>query len=136
MHYEESRLKGLFIIQPRVFADSRGYFFESYNRAKLDFLAPEVSFVQDNQSLSSKGVIRGLHFQNPPHEQGKLVSVLKGAVLDVALDIRKNSPTYGQFLAIELNEENKTQLYLPPGFAHGFKTLADNTIFAYKCTNY
>jgi dTDP-4-dehydrorhamnose 3,5-epimerase len=129
-------IAGLSIVQPKVFEDTRGYFFESYN--KSIFLDNGISeeFVQDNQSLSHKGVLRGLHFQNPPHAQGKLVRVIKGAVLDVALDIRKGSATYGKWYAHELSEHNRTMMWIPPGFAHGFLTLQDNTIFSYKCTNY
>jgi dTDP-4-dehydrorhamnose 3,5-epimerase len=132
----ETGFKDLLVIQPNVFEDERGYFYESYNREVYNKLGLNFEFVQDNQSLSQKGVLRGLHFQNPPHEQGKLVRVLKGGVLDVTLDIRKNSPTYGKHYSIELNEKNKTCLYVPPGFAHGFLTLEDNTIFFYKCTKY
>jgi dTDP-4-dehydrorhamnose 3,5-epimerase len=126
----------LLIIEPKVFEDDRGYFYEPFNKLAFEKHALEVNFVQDNQSLSQKGVLRGLHFQNPPYAQGKLVRVITGAVLDVAVDIRKNSPTYGQHFDIELTEKNKTILWIPPGFAHGFLTLADNTIFSYKCTNY
>ncbi len=132
----DTGFKDLLVIQPNVFEDERGYFYESYNREVYNKLGLNFEFVQDNQSLSQKGVLRGLHFQNPPHEQGKLVRVLKGSVLDVTLDIRKNSPTYGKHFAIELNEKNKTCLYVPPGFAHGFLTLENQTIFFYKCTKY
>lgn len=132
----ETGFKDLLVIQPNVFEDERGYFYESYNREVYNKLGLNFEFVQDNQSLSQKGVLRGLHFQNPPHEQGKLVRVLKGAVLDVTLDIRKNSPTFGKHFSIELNEKNKTCLYVPPGFAHGFLTLENQTIFFYKCTQY
>lgn len=135
MEITETEIKGLFIIQPKVFADQRGYFFESYNAEVFKSKGINATFLQDNQSLSNKGVLRGLHFQAPPYEQGKLVRVITGAVLDVAVDIRKNSPTYGQHVAIELTEENKTMFYIPPGFAHGFATLRDSTIFSYKCTN-
>lgn len=126
----------LLIVQPQIFSDPRGYFYESYNKKAFRDVGINVDFVQDNQSLSQKGVLRGLHFQNPPHAQGKLVSVIKGAVLDVAVDLRKNSAFYGQHFSIELNEKNKTSLWLPEGFAHGFLTLENDTIFAYKCTNY
>jgi dTDP-4-dehydrorhamnose 3,5-epimerase len=136
MKISELEIKGLFIIQPTVFEDPRGYFFESYSERIFSEAGIQASFVQDNQSLSSTGVLRGLHFQAPPHEQGKLVRVIKGAVLDVAVDIRKNSSTYGQHVAIELNEENKTIFFIPRGFAHGFATLRDETIFSYKCTGY
>ena len=126
-------IKGLLVINPRVFGDDRGYFFESWSKQSFAEAGLDLDFVQDNQSISSKGVLRGLHFQNPPYEQGKLVRVIKGAVLDVALDLRKDSPTYGQHFSIELSEENKTIVWIPPGFAHGFATLKDNTIFTYKC---
>jgi dTDP-4-dehydrorhamnose 3,5-epimerase len=135
MEVIETKIKGLLVINPKVFADARGYFFESYNETIFKQNGINVNFVQDNQSLSNTGVLRGLHFQAPPHDQGKLVRVINGAVLDIAVDIRKKSPTYGQHVAIELNEENKTMFYIPPGFAHGFLTLRDNTIFSYKCTN-
>jgi dTDP-4-dehydrorhamnose 3,5-epimerase len=136
MEFIETTIKDLFIIKPKVFEDSRGHFFESFTTKSFSEKNIDADFVQDNQSLSQKGVLRGLHFQAPPYGQGKLVRVIKGAVLDVALDIRKKSATYGQHFTIELNEENKTMLWIPEGFAHGFSTLADNTIFAYKCTNY
>lgn len=126
----------LFIIQPKIFEDQRGYFFESYNKKAFHSQGINADFVQDNQSKSQKGVLRGLHFQEPPYAQGKLVSVIKGAVLDVAVDIRKNSPAYGKHIAVELNERNKTMLWIPEGFAHGFLTLEDETIFSYKCTNF
>lgn len=135
MEVIETKIKGLLIIKPKVFSDSRGYFFESYNAdvfKKNNILA---DFVQDNQSLSNSRVLRGLHFQAPPFDQGKLVRVINGAVLDVAVDIRKSSSTYGEHVSIKLTEENKTMFYIPPGFAHGFVTLRDNTIFSYKCTN-
>lgn len=132
---ERVKIEGLLIIQPTVFHDDRGYFFEAYNKEKYKEAGIDVDFVQDNISKSTKNVVRGLHFQNPPFEQGKLVSVIKGAVLDVAVDIRKNSPTYGEHYSIVLSEENAKQFYIPPGFAHGFKTLEDETIFSYKCTN-
>lgn len=135
MEVIETGIQGLVVIQPRVFKDPRGYFFESYNRLKFDEMGIDVEFTQDNQSLSAKGILRGLHFQKPPHAQGKLVRVIKGAVLDVAVDIRKGSPTYGRHFKIELNESNFTMFYIPPGFAHGFLTLEDNTIFSYKCTD-
>lgn len=127
-------LKDLMVIEPEIFEDKRGYFFESYNKEKFKAAGILPEFIQDNQSLSQKDVLRGLHLQNPPWEQGKLVRVIKGAVLDVALDVRKNSPTYGKHFSIILSEHNKTQLWIPPGFAHGFKTLENETIFYYKCT--
>ncbi len=135
MEVIETKIKDLLIIKPKVFADTRGYFFESYNADTFKQNGITANFVQDNQSLSNTGVLRGLHFQAPPFDQGKLVRVITGAVLDVAVDIRKNSPTYGEHVSIELTEENKSMFYIPPGFAHGFLTLRDNTIFSYKCTN-
>ena len=134
MEIIKTPLEGLLVIQPKIFGDDRGYFFESWSKQSFAKAGLDLDFVQDNQSLSSKGVLRGLHFQNPPYAQGKLVRVIKGAVLDVALDIRKDSPTYGQHFSRELSEENKTIVWIPPGFAHGFLTLKDNTIFTYKCT--
>ena len=128
-------IEGLLIIEPQVFIDPRGYFYESYNKEKFVAAGINIEFVQDNQSLSQKGIVRGLHFQAPPFDQGKLVRVIQGAVLDVAVDIRKNSPTYGQNFSIELSAQNRTMFYIPPGFAHGFETLEDNTIFLYKCTD-
>lgn len=136
MEVIETELKGLFVLKPRVFEDERGYFFESYNQNLFKQAGLDLEFVQDNQSLSQKGVLRGLHFQNPPHAQGKLVRVITGAVLDVVVDIRKNSATYGKWFGLELTEKNKWMMYVPPGFAHGFLTLEDNTIFSYKCTNF
>jgi dTDP-4-dehydrorhamnose 3,5-epimerase len=127
---------GVKLIQPQIFEDERGYFYESFNTQKLNDLGIHENFVQDNQSLSNKGVLRGLHFQIPPMAQGKLVRVVKGSVYDVAVDIRKDSPTYGQHFGVELNESNKLMLWVPAGFAHGFCTLEDQTIFSYKCTNY
>jgi dTDP-4-dehydrorhamnose 3,5-epimerase len=136
MQVERTAIQGLLIITPKIFMDGRGYFFESFNkRAMLEHGIGE-DFVQDNQSLSQKGVLRGLHFQNPPFAQGKLVRVLKGSVLDVAVDIRKDSPTYGSHVSELLSGENKKMFYIPPGFAHGFLTLEDDTLFVYKCTNY
>jgi len=128
-------ISDLWVIKPKVFADARGYFFESYNKELFASNGLNLNFVQDNQSLSHKGVLRGLHFQNPPYAQGKLVRVITGAVYDVAVDIRKNSPTYGKYFGAELSEENKLMMYIPEGFAHGFLTLRDNTVFSYKCTN-
>lgn len=127
-------IPGLLEIEPAIFGDDRGYFYESYNKDAFYQVGITADFVQDNQSLSSKGVLRGLHFQNPPHVQGKLVRVISGAVLDVALDIRVGSPTYGQHYSVELTGENKKMFWIPPGFAHGFLTLENDTIFAYKCT--
>lgn len=136
MELIDTGIRDLWAIRPRVFEDPRGYFFESYNQAAFEKAGLKLNFVQDNQSLSHKGVLRGLHFQVDPFAQGKLVRVITGAVLDVAVDIRKHSPTYGKHYAIELTEENKMMLYIPEGFAHGFSTLRDNTVFSYKCTNF
>jgi dTDP-4-dehydrorhamnose 3,5-epimerase len=130
-------IEGLLVIEPTVFGDERGYFFESFNKETFKKLTgKDVDFVQDNQSLSGKDIVRGLHFQNPPYAQGKLVRVIKGEVIDVAVDIRKDSPTYGKQFTINLSEENKKMLWIPEGFAHGFSSLKDDTIFSYKCTNY
>jgi dTDP-4-dehydrorhamnose 3,5-epimerase len=131
----ETGFKGLLELEPKVFKDDRGYFYESYNKSLFKELGIEAEYVQDNQSLSQKNVLRGLHFQAPPFAQGKLVRVINGSVLDIALDIRIGSPTYGQFHSVLLSEENKKLFWIPAGFAHGFCTLEDNTIFAYKCTN-
>lgn len=132
-----TEIDGLLIYEPRVFQDERGLFFESFNaQAFNEAVGSPVHFVQDNQSVSKKGVLRGLHFQNPPHAQGKLVRVAFGRVIDVAVDIRKHSPTYGQHVAVELSAENNKQFWIPPGFAHGFVALEENSIFCYKCTDY
>jgi dTDP-4-dehydrorhamnose 3,5-epimerase len=136
MEVVETNLKGVLVLKPKVFEDARGHFFESYNQNQFKLAGLDLNFVQDNQSLSQRGVLRGLHFQNPPHAQGKLVRVIKGSVFDVAVDIRKGSTTYGKWFGQELNESNKWMMYIPEGFAHGFATLEDNTIFAYKCTNF
>lgn len=133
MRIEETFIPGLFLIYPRVFEDPRGYFFESYNAAVFREAGIREEFVQDNQSLSQKGVLRGLHFQVGESAQSKLVRVIQGAVLDVAVDIRVGSPTFGKHLAVQLDADNKTMMYIPAGFAHGFLTLTDNTIFSYKC---
>ena len=132
--FKETPLAGVFIIQPRIFADNRGFFMESYK--KSDFAAAGIyeEFVQDNHSFSSKGVLRGIHFQRAPHAQGKLVRVIKGAVWDVAVDLVPGSPSYGKWYGLDLSEENGTMFYIPPGFGHGFLTLEDNTHFLYKCT--
>lgn len=127
-------MEGPLLIQPRVFFDERGYFFESYNRDIFNKIGVNMEFLQDNQSLSQKGALRGLHFQAAPFAQGKLVRVARGAVYDVILDIRKNSATYGKHYGVELSEANFTMLWIPVGFAHGFSTLEDNTLFQYKCT--
>jgi len=132
-----TNLDGCFVIEDSRFIDERGYFFESFNKKKFfETTGLEVDFVQDNQSLSEKGVLRGLHFQKGEYAQAKLVRVLSGTVLDVAVDIRKNSPTFGQHFSIELSEHSSTQLYIPRGFAHGFVVLSDKAVFFYKCDNY
>lgn len=135
MNIIETPIPGLLEIVPKVFGDDRGYFYESYNKALFENFGIDHEFVQDNQSLSNRGVLRGLHFQNPPYAQGKLVRVIQGSVLDVVVDIRKGSPTYGQHHKVMLSGENKLMFWVPPGFAHGFATLEDQTIFSYKCTN-
>ncbi len=135
MTVEKFELEGLLLIKPSVFQDDRGYFLESFNDNLFrDKTGLDVRFVQDNESQSNKGVLRGLHYQVPPFAQGKLVRVVKGSVLDVAVDLRKNSSTFGKHASVILSEENKHQLYVPPGFAHGFAVLEDQTIFCYKCT--
>jgi dTDP-4-dehydrorhamnose 3,5-epimerase len=130
----ETELSGLYIIESNVFHDSRGYFFEGFNRESLLNEGLDIQVLQTNISKSEAGVVRGLHFQNPPFAQGKLIRVLKGAVLDVVVDIRKESATYGEHLAIELSDKNHKAVWVPPGFAHGFKTLVDETLFHYDCT--
>lgn len=135
MNVETTNLKDVLVITPIVFKDDRGYFFESYNQQKLEAYF-NLSFVQDNESFSQKDVLRGLHFQIPPFAQAKLVRVIQGSVLDVAVDLRKNSPTYGHHFKIVLSGENKKQLFIPAGFAHGFLTLENDTIFSYKCSDY
>jgi dTDP-4-dehydrorhamnose 3,5-epimerase len=135
MKFTKTSIEGLVIIEPRVFGDERGYFLESYNEKEFEQAICKVSFVQDNESKSSKGVLRGLHFQKPPFNQAKLVRCIEGRVLDVAVDIRKGSPTYGKHVAIELSGENKKQVYVPRGFAHGFSVLSKTAIFAYKVDN-
>lgn len=134
MEVKQTTIPGLLIIQPDIFNDARGYFFESYNKEKFRQIGIDAEFLQDNQSMSAKGTLRGLHFQNPPFAQGKLLSVIKGSVMDVAVDIRKHSEFYGKYFSIKLSEKNKTMFWIPPGFAHGFVSLEDNTIFSYKCT--
>ena len=137
MEVKKTKINGVFLIKPQVFKDNRGHFFESFNSKKFnEATGLDVQFVQDNQSLSRKNVLRGLHFQHPPFAQAKLVSVIKGEVLDVVVDIRKESDTYGEYIAENLNEENHHQLFIPEGMAHGFLTLKDDTIFSYKCSNY
>jgi dTDP-4-dehydrorhamnose 3,5-epimerase len=132
---ETCHIDGVKIITPRVFPDSRGYFFESYNASEIAASGVGLTFVQDNESMSARGVLRGLHFQKE-HPQGKLIRVISGAVYDVGVDIRSGSATFGQYFGLELSGENKKQLYLPPGFAHGYYVLSDMAIFAYKCTDY
>lgn len=135
-HKSECPIEGLYVIKPDVFGDKRGFFTELYNQKSFEAIGlGHLNFVQDNLSYSSKGIIRGLHFQAPPHAQGKLVTVLQGRVLDVAVDIRKGSPTYGAHYAIELDAEELTLFYIPPGFAHGFQVLSETALFSYKCTN-
>lgn len=129
-------IEGLILIEPRVFRDDRGYFYESFNEKKFSEVIGDVRFVQDNISQSKKNVLRGLHFQTPPHPQGKLVSVFKGKVLDVAVDLRKGSSTYGKHQIIELSETDNFLFWIPPGFAHGFLALEENTVFTYKCTDF
>lgn len=136
MNISTTKIEGLMIIEPRIFPDDRGYFYESYSEKKYREAGINAAFVQDNQSFSQKGALRGLHGQANPFAQGKLVRVLQGRVLDVAVDIRKNSPTFGQYVTIELSGENHKQFWIPPGFLHGFLTLEDDTIFTYKVDNY
>ena len=135
MNFIKTDIDGVVIVEPRVFEDNRGYFFESYNEAEFNNNGITARFVQDNQSKSSYGVVRGLHCQLGKYAQAKLVRVLKGKVLDVAVDARKNSPTYGKHVAVELSEENKRQLFIPRGFLHGFSVLSEEAVFAYKCDN-
>ncbi|MCT7566407.1 dTDP-4-dehydrorhamnose 3,5-epimerase [Aliarcobacter butzleri] len=137
MTFTRTAIPDVVIIEPKVHGDSRGYFVETFVSNKLEeFLGYQINFCQDNESKSSKGVLRGLHYQLPPHAQTKLVRVISGRVLDVAVDIRKNSPTFGKYVAVELSGENKKQLLIPRGFAHGFVVLEDDTVFAYKVDNY
>jgi dTDP-4-dehydrorhamnose 3,5-epimerase len=136
MKITTTKLEGLLILEPRIFPDDRGYFYESYNQQKYAAAGIPDTFVQDNQSFSQKGALRGLHGQANPFAQGKLVRVLQGSVLDVAVDIRKNSPTFGQHVTVELTGDNHLQFWVPPGFLHGFVTLEDDTIFTYKVTNF
>tara|TARA_B110000908_G_scaffold127798_1_gene149958 strand:+ start:5211 stop:5753 length:543 start_codon:yes stop_codon:yes gene_type:complete len=134
MNIIKTPIENLLVLEPKVFEDERGYFFESFNKKKFEDIGIKESFVQDNQSLSNKNVLRGLHFQAPPFAQGKLVRVITGSVLDIAVDIRKESATYGKYFSIILSEQNKKMFWIPPGFAHGFLTLEDQTIFSYKCS--
>ena len=136
MEVIKTDIEGVVIIEPKVFDDARGYFFESFSQREFEEKVRKINFVQDNESMSSYGVMRGLHFQRPPFTQSKLVRCVKGAVLDVAVDIRKGSPTYGQHVAVELSEENHRQFFIPRGFAHGFSVLTDEVIFQYKCDNF
>jgi dTDP-4-dehydrorhamnose 3,5-epimerase len=135
MNFIKTKIKDLLIVEPKIWKDDRGYFYESYSKRNFDEAGINASFVQDNQSLSQKGTLRGLHAQANPHAQGKLVRVIKGRVIDVAVDIRKASETYGQHVAVELSEDNHLMFWVPPGFLHGFVTLEDDTIFTYKVTN-
>ena len=136
MEVIKTAIEGLVIIEPKIFKDSRGYFFESFSQREFEEKVRKVNFVQDNESMSSYGVMRGLHFQRPPFAQSKLVRCVKGRVLDVAVDIRKGSPTYGQHVAVELSEENHRQFFVPRGFAHGFVVLSETAVFQYKCDNF
>ena len=135
MDFKETAIKGVFIIEPRVFNDARGYFFEAWKQAEFEEHIGKVNFVQDNESKSSRGVLRGLHYQKGDYSQAKLVRVIKGCVLDVAVDIRKSSPTFGKHVMVELSGENKRQFFIPRGFAHGFLVLSDEAIFTYKVDN-
>ena len=136
MNVIKTAIDGLFIIEPRVFKDARGYFFESFSQREFDEKIGPITFVQDNESMSNYGVMRGLHFQRPPYTQSKIVRCVKGAVLDVAVDIRKGSPTYGQHVAVELTEDNHRQFFISKGFAHGFSVLSETAIFQYKCDEF
>ena len=136
MNFIETSIKDLYLIKPKLWKDERGYFYESYNQKLFAKAGISADFVQDNQSLSHKGTLRGLHAQKEPFAQGKLVRVIQGKVLDIAIDIRKHSPTFGQYVRVELSGDNHHSLWIPPGFLHGFVTLVDNTIFTYKVTNF
>ena len=136
MNIIQTSIEGVVIVEPRLFRDARGYFFESFSARDFREKVREVHFVQDNESRSTCGVLRGLHFQRPPHAQSKLVRCVRGAVLDVAVDIRRGSPTYGRHVAVELTEDNHLQLFIPRGFAHGFAVLSAEAVFQYKCDNY
>ncbi len=135
MEYRETEIKGVYVIDPRVFTDDRGYFMEAFKQADFDAHIGHVDFIQDNESMSSRGVIRGLHYQKGDFAQAKLVRVIKGRVLDVAVDIRKSSPTFGRHVAVELSDANKLQFFIPRGFAHGFLVLSDVAVFTYKVDN-
>lgn len=136
MEVIKTAIEGVVIIEPKVFKDARGYFFESFSQREFEEKVRKINFVQDNESMSSYGVMRGFHFQRPPYTQSKLVRCVKGAVLDVAVDIRKGSPTYGQHVAVELSEYNHRQFFVPRGFAHGFAVLSETAVFQYKCDNF
>ena len=137
MNVIKTEIEGLLILEPKIFGDSRGYFYESYNKQRFEEVTGlNINFVQDNQSKSCYGVLRGLHFQTPPYAQSKLVRCVKGQILDISVDIRKSSPTFGKYIAVELNENNHRQLFIPHGFAHGFVVLSDEAIFQYKCDNF
>ena len=136
MKITATKIEGVFILEPKVFKDARGYFFESFSKKEFEKEIGKIDFVQDNESCSSKGVIRGMHFQRPPFSQAKLVRCVVGKVLDVAIDLRKESPTYGEYVAVELSEDNHLQFFIPKGFAHGFEVLSDTAIFQYKCDEY
>ena len=136
MNVIKTDIEGVVIIEPRIFEDARGYFFESFSQREFEEKVGKVVFVQDNESKSSYGVMRGLHFQRPPFTQSKLVRCVKGAVLDVAVDLRKGSPTYGKHVAVELTEDNHRQFFIPQGFAHGFAVLSNEAVFQYKCDNF
>lgn len=136
MEVIKTSIEGVVIIEPRIFKDARGYFFESFSQQEFEEKVGKVQFVQDNESMSSYGVMRGLHFQRPPYTQSKLVRCVKGGVLDIAVDIRKGSPTYGQHVAVELSEDNHCQFFIPQGFAHGFAVLSGTAVFQYKCDNF
>ncbi len=136
MNIIKTEIEGVVIIEPRLFKDERGYFFESFSERDFNTQVRTIHFVQDNESKSSYGVLRGLHFQKPPYAQSKLVRVIKGAVLDVAVDIRKGSPTFGQHIAVELTEDNHRQFFIPKGFAHGFAVLSETAVFQYKCDEF
>jgi dTDP-4-dehydrorhamnose 3,5-epimerase len=136
MNVIKTDIEGLLVIEPKIFGDSRGYFFESFSEREFRREVADVDFVQDNESKSSYGVVRGLHFQKPPYSQAKLVRVIKGKVLDVAVDLRKGSPTFGKHVTMELSEDNHRQVFIPRGFAHGFSVLSDEVVFQYKCDAY
>ena len=136
MNYIKTEIEGVYIIEPKIFGDNRGYFFESFVQAEFEEKVCKTTFVQDNESKSAYGVLRGLHFQKPPYTQSKLIRVVKGRVWDIAVDIRKSSPTFGKYIGIELSEDNHRQFFIPKGFAHGFVVLSEEAVFQYKCDNY